>query len=91
VTDDARCERTARILSAHLDELARTLERAAVPRDVATRLLESASIATMHAVTLELLSPSRAADPWQEAAEQHPSLPTPRFEDGSVVLEKAAA
>lgn len=79
VTEDARCERTARILSAHLEELARTLERAAVPRDIATRLLESASVATMHAVALELLTPRRASDLWHEAAEHHPGVALDRF------------
>lgn len=74
MTDAARSERTARILSARLSELARALERAAVPPDAAARLLESASVATMHAVTLDLLTSSRACALWREAAEQHPSV-----------------
>jgi hypothetical protein len=74
VTEDARCERTARILSARLDELATTLEREALPRHVAARLVESASVATAHAVALELLSAGQASELWQEAAEHHPGV-----------------
>jgi hypothetical protein len=74
MTEDVRSERTIRILSARLDELAQALERAAVPPALATRLLESASVATMHAVTLDLLTTTRASDVWREAAERHPEV-----------------
>jgi hypothetical protein len=55
MTEAARSERTVRLLTARLEELARALERAGVRPRQASRLLESASVATMHAVTLELL------------------------------------
>ena len=74
MNEAALSDRTARILSAQLGELAQVLERAAVPRETATRLLESASVATMHAVTLELLSSERASELWREAADQHPTV-----------------
>lgn len=74
MTDQARTERTARILSARLDELARALELANVPPEQASRLLESASVATMHAVTLDLLTSERANALWQAAAERHPDV-----------------
>jgi hypothetical protein len=74
MTDGARSERTARILSARLDELGRALERANVPPDQASRLLESASIATMHAVTLDLLTSERATELWHDASERHPAV-----------------
>jgi hypothetical protein len=74
VTEAALSERTVRILTAQLGELAQVLERAAVPRETATRLLESASIATMHAVTLDLLTSERATELWREAADQHPTV-----------------
>jgi hypothetical protein len=72
--DHARSDRTARILTSRLDELARALEQAAVPREVAVTLLESASVATMHAITLDLLTSSRASALWHEAAERHPKV-----------------
>jgi len=74
VTEQARTERTARILSARLDELARALELANVPAELASRLLESASIATMHAVTLDLITAERADALWNAAAERHPHV-----------------
>lgn len=74
MTDTTRSERTARILSARLSELARALERPEVPREAASRLLEAASVATMHAVTLDLLTSQRARALWHEAAEQHPNV-----------------
>ena len=74
MTDAARSERTTRILTARLEELARAVERANVSARQAARLLESASVATMHAVTLELLSSARAEELWREAAERHPAI-----------------
>jgi hypothetical protein len=74
VTDASRSERTARILEARLSELARALERTELSPAAASRLLEAASIATTHAVTLELLSSQRARQLWHEAAEQHPKV-----------------
>jgi hypothetical protein len=74
MTHDSRSDRTARLLTARVDELARALERANVPKDQAARLLESASIATMHAVTLDLLTTTRATELWREAAVRHPEV-----------------
>jgi hypothetical protein len=74
MTDDTRSERTARVLAARLDELARALELAGVPAGSSARLLEAASVATLHAVTLDLLTAERAAGLWQEAAERHPAV-----------------
>ena len=74
VTADARSERTARLLALRLEELARALERAGAPTDAATRLLESASLATMHAVSLDLVTSERAAAIWENATERHPVL-----------------
>ena len=74
MTEANRSERTARILSARLSELARALERADVPPQAAARVLEAASVATMHAVTLELLTTQRARQLWHEAAEEHPNV-----------------
>jgi hypothetical protein len=77
MTDAARSERTTRILTARLEELARALARANVPARQAARLLESASVATMHAVTLDLLSSARAEELWRETAERHPAIELP--------------
>ncbi|MGH3104810.1 MAG: hypothetical protein ACRDN6_12020 [Gaiellaceae bacterium] len=74
MTHEARCERTARLLSQRLDELATALERAGAPAEPMGRLLELASVATMHAVSLELLSSERASSIWRTAVEQHPVL-----------------
>ena len=74
MTDAARSERTTRILTARLNELARAVERANESARQAARLLDSASVATMHAVTLELLSSARAEELWREAAERHPEI-----------------
>jgi hypothetical protein len=74
MTEQVRTERTARILSARLEELARALELANVPAEQASRLLESASIATMHAVTLDLLTSEHASDLWRAAADRHPQV-----------------
>ena len=67
-------ERIAQRLAARLEELARACERAGAPREPVARLLESASVATMHAVTLEFLTAERAAGIWTEAVERHPLL-----------------
>jgi hypothetical protein len=67
-------ERIAQRLAARLEELARACERAGAPREPVGRLLESASVATMHAVTLEFLTAERAAGIWTEAVARHPLL-----------------
>jgi hypothetical protein len=74
VTERARCERTERILIARLEELAQALERSGTPNADITRQLGSASIATMNAVALNLISPEAADEIWHDAAERHPEL-----------------
>jgi hypothetical protein len=74
MTRRARCERTERILVARLEELARALERSGLPDQSITRLLESASVATMNAVALNLITADAADEIWREAAERHPQV-----------------
>ena len=49
---------TAERLAARLDDLASSLARSGAPPAEAQRLLESASLATLHAVSLDLLTAS---------------------------------
>jgi hypothetical protein len=67
-------QRTERILVARLEELARTLERSGAPSESVARLLESASVATMNAVALNLISADAADQIWRSAAERHPQV-----------------
>jgi hypothetical protein len=76
MTSQMRAQRTERLLSGRLDELASTLERPGAGSQPAARLLELASVATQHAVELRLLSEERAAAIWQAAASRHPVLRT---------------
>jgi len=73
VIDETRSERTTRLLVARLDELAKVAS--GLHHAEATRLLELASVATMHAVALETLHAERAEAIWREAHERHPQLP----------------
>ena len=73
VSHARRCERTANLLIAHLDALARAAGR--LPHAEAERLVELASVATMRAVALELLDAERADAIWREAHDRHPELP----------------
>jgi hypothetical protein len=75
VSDSERSERTIRILTARLEELGSVLQRSGASPDAVGRLLEAASVATMHAVRLELLSADRAREVWaiQELAELQPA------------------
>ncbi len=52
---------TAARLAARLDDLASSLARSGAPPAEAQRLLESASLATLQAVSLDLLTAPRAA------------------------------
>lgn len=72
MTAEAKSERTERLLIARLEELARALERSGAPSDSIARLLESASVATVNAVALQLLSEEAAESIWREAEERHP-------------------
>jgi hypothetical protein len=73
VTEDARSERTARLLIARLEELARAASSLRYAE--AERLVELASVATMNAVALDMLHAERAETIWREAHERHPELP----------------
>lgn len=74
MTRRARAERTERVLVARLEELARTLERSSAPPGSVGRLLESASIATMNAVALNLISADVADQIWRRAERRHPRV-----------------
>jgi hypothetical protein len=74
MTRRARAERTERILVARLEELARVLERSGAPAESVARLLESASVATINAIALNLLSEEAANAIWRRAAERHPEV-----------------
>jgi hypothetical protein len=70
----ARAKRTERVLIGRLEELARALERSGAPEDLVAKLLESASVATMNAVALNLISSEAADEIWRHAAERHPTV-----------------
>jgi hypothetical protein len=73
VIDETRSERTTRLLVARLDALAKVA--AGLHHAEATRLVELASVATMHAVALETLQAEQADAIWREAHARHPELP----------------
>jgi hypothetical protein len=73
VTEPRRRERTAKLLIAHLDALAKGAS--AIPPAETERLVERAAVATMRAVSLELLEADRAVAIWQEAHARYPELP----------------
>jgi hypothetical protein len=72
VTVETRSQRTANLLIARLDALARTAE--CLPHPDVERLVELASVATTRAVALELIEPDRAKTIWSEAQSRHPAL-----------------
>jgi len=78
MTRRARTERTERILVARLEELALALERSGAPSESVGRLLESASVATINAIALNLLSEESANEIWSGVARRHPELPLRR-------------
>ena len=49
-------------------------ERTGAPHEVISRMLESASVATMNAVALNLISADIATDIWREAETKHPEI-----------------
>jgi hypothetical protein len=65
-------DRTARVLSARLEELAAAAERSGAAAGAVARLLEAASVATMNAIALELISAHDATVIWREVEEGHP-------------------
>ena len=78
MTELTRSERTARLLVARLDALA--LAASGLPHAEAERLVELASVATMHAVALEMLQAEKAEEIWREAHARHPELPQVEIE-----------
>jgi hypothetical protein len=73
VIDETRSERTTRLLVSRLDALAKVA--AGLHHADATRLVELASVATMHAIALETLHAERAEEIWRQAHARHPELP----------------
>lgn len=73
VTAETRSERTAKLLVARLEALARAAS--GLQHAEAERLVELASVATMHAVALEMLKAEKAEAIWREAHARHPELP----------------
>jgi hypothetical protein len=73
VIDETRSERTTRLLVARLDALAKVA--AGLHHAEATRLVELASVATMHAIALETLRAQQAEEIWRDAHARHPQLP----------------
>jgi len=71
MTEDARSERTAKLLISRLEALARTA--ASLPHAETERLVELATVATMRAVALDLLEAERADAIWREAHARHPA------------------
>lgn len=67
-------ERTARLLSQRLEDLAETLERSGTPTKSVAWLLELASVATVHAIELDLISAERAVLIWEGVERRHPAL-----------------
>ena len=74
VIDEARSNRTTRLLVDRLEAVARVA--AQLPHADAQRLVELATVATMRAVALELIRAERAEEIWREAHARHPQLPT---------------
>jgi len=74
MTRRTRCQRTERILIARLEELARVVERTGAPPEAIARLLEAASVATMNAVALKLISCEVASGIWRDAETKHPDI-----------------
>jgi hypothetical protein len=73
VNSECRSERTARLLVARLDAVAKAA--AQLRHAEAERLVELASVATMQAVALELLRAEKAEAIWRDAHVRHPELP----------------
>ena len=73
MTELTRSERTSQLLVARLDALASVA--AQLHHVEVERLVELASVATMHAVALETLHAEKAAEIWRDAHTRHPELP----------------
>jgi hypothetical protein len=77
MTSAARSERTARLLVARLEAVARTATCLGPRHCEVVRLVEGVSVATARAVALELLAADDAAAIWAAARERHPELEAP--------------
>ncbi len=75
MTDDARADRTARLLAGRLEAVARVAGQ--LRHAEAERLVELASVATVRAVALELIHAEQADEIWRDAHMRHPELPHP--------------
>jgi hypothetical protein len=75
VTEDVRSTRTARLLVARLDAVARVATQ--LRHAETERLVELASVATMRAVALELIRAEQADEIWRQAHVRYPQLPQP--------------
>ena len=73
MTEDVRSNRTARLLVARLDAVARVATQ--LRHAEAERLVELAAVATMRAVALELIRAEKADEIWRDAHVRHPQLP----------------
>jgi len=78
VTELTRSERSSELLVARLDALA-TVASQLQHADV-ERLMELASVATMHAVALETLHAEKAEEIWRDAHTRQPQLPAVEIE-----------
>jgi hypothetical protein len=65
-------ERTARVLTARLEELAAVAERSGADGQLVARLLEAASVATVNAVALDLLTDAAARKRWRTVESGQP-------------------
>jgi hypothetical protein len=78
VIDETRSERTARLLVARLDAVARLASQLGTAE--AERLVELATVATMRAIALEMIRAERADEIWRDAHVRHPQLPRVQVE-----------
>jgi ubiquinone biosynthesis protein COQ9 len=78
VTELTRSERTSQLLVARLDAVASVA--AQLHHAEVERLVELASVATMHAVALETLHAEKAEEIWRDAHTRHPELPVVKIE-----------
>jgi hypothetical protein len=67
-------QRVAHALTVRLEQLAQIAEHSDAEAPRIARLLEAASIATTHAVALELLTAREARAIWRDAIRRHPML-----------------
>lgn len=73
VIHETRCQRTERLLVGRLEALACAATQLRYAE--AEHLVELASVATMHAIALELIGADKADEIWREAHARHPQLP----------------